>query len=176
MKKKTKQEIIDIINNFALPSYQDIPEMGLYLEQCVQYVNYVYRYLPNMEITSSMVSNYVKKGIIDRPVKKNYSRDQICYLIFIVLAKTVLTMDEISFLFYSQKKDYPEEIAYEYLHLELKNILSYVFGLKDKLEPVGTTNTDTKTLLRNTILSVSYKIHLQLYLQGIKKECEENES
>ena len=173
MKNETKQAIIEIIDKFELPAYHDIPEMGLYLEQCVQYINYVYRYLPEMEITSSMVSNYVKKGIIDRPTKKNYSRDQICYLIFIVLAKTVLTMDEIAFLFQAQKKVYAEETAYEYLRVELKNILSYVFGLKDTLDPVGTTNTDTKTLLRNTILSVSYKIHLELYLHGIKKESEE---
>lgn len=172
MEQQSKEKVLQIIKNFQLPAYRDIPELGLYLDQTVKYINTIYESLPNLEITSSMVSNYVKQGIIERPIKKCYSRDQICYLIFIVIAKTVCSMDDIKLLFNEQNKAYPAEIAYEYLRLELDNVLSYVFGLKDTIDHVGTTNTLTKTLLRNTIMSVSYKVFLDLMIQEIKNTNE----
>lgn len=172
MKQEATNRITEIIKNFQLPTYREIPEVGLYLDQTVKYINTAYDVLPNLEITSSMVSNYVKQGIIDRPVKKYYSRDQICHLLFIVIAKTVLPMDNIKLLFDEMQKvkAYPPEIAYEYFRLELDNVLSYVFGLKDEVELIGTTSTDTKKLLRNTIMSVSYKVYLDLAIQEIKNE------
>lgn len=175
MKYESKEKIIEIIKDFQLPTYREIPDVGLYLDQTVKYINTVYEALPNLEITSSMVSNYVKQGIIDRPIKKYYSRNQICYLLFIVIAKTVLSMENIKLLFDEQQKVYPPEIAYEYLRLELRNVLYYVFELKDSIELIGNTNTDTKKLLRNTIMSVSYKVYLDLTIQEIKNEEMEEE-
>lgn len=172
MKQESRNKITNIIKNFQLPAYKEIPEVGLYLDQTVKFINTAYEALPNLEITSSMVSNYVKQGIISRPVKKYYSRDQICHLLFIVVAKTVLPMDDIKVLFDEmyKVKDYPPQISYEYFRLELDNVLSYVFGLKEEVELIGKTNTDTKKLLRNAIMSVSYKIYLDLALEEIKKE------
>ena len=42
-----------------------------------------------------MISNYVKKKLVSNPVKKQYSREQIAYLLFIAVAKSALSMDEI---------------------------------------------------------------------------------
>ena len=64
MKQESKNKITEIIKNFQLPTYREIPEVGLYLDQTVKYINTAYEVLPNVEITSSMVSNYVKQGII----------------------------------------------------------------------------------------------------------------
>ena len=41
------------------------------------------------------VSNYVKKGILSHPVKKKYTREQIASLMYIVVSKTVLSMENI---------------------------------------------------------------------------------
>lgn len=170
MKQESKQYVITTIQQFKLPSYQQIPTVGLYLDQTVKFINQVFEPLPNMEITSSMISNYVKQGIIERPVKKMYSRDQICYLMFIVLGKMVLSMESIQLLFEVQKNVYDEETAYEYLRLELENILQYVFGLKDHLDSIGHTVTDEKMLLRHSIMSIAHKVHLELCFEAIKKE------
>ena len=56
---------------FRLPRYAQIPEVGLYLEQVVRYINARLAPLGEPELTGSMVSNYVKKGIISHPVKKS---------------------------------------------------------------------------------------------------------
>ena len=49
------------INEFRMPRYQELPDMGLYLDQVVRYVNNSLEALGCQEITASMVSNYVKK-------------------------------------------------------------------------------------------------------------------
>lgn len=170
MKDSTQQRVIKTIKEFQLPLYNEIPDVGLYLDQTVKYINTFFKPLPNMELTSSMVSNYVKKGLIERPIKKCYSRDQICYLMFIVIAKTVLSMENIQLLFNIQKKVYDEKTAYEYLRIELQNILDYVFGLKEEIEMIGVTQSDEKEMLRNTIITFSHKIYLELCLEVIKEE------
>ena len=153
MKQETKQQVVKTIQEFQIPAYNEIPDVGLYLDQTVKYINAFFKPLPNMELTSSMVSNYVKKGLIERPIKKMYSRDQIGYLIFIVIAKTVLSMENIQLLFDVQKKVYDVPTAYEYLRLELDNLISYVFGLKDTMEEIGYTDTDEKMMLKTTIMN-----------------------
>ena len=82
MKQELKQQIGQSVQGFRLPRYQEIPDVGLYLEQATKYIC---RYLsPILEtpLTASMISNYVKRGLLSNPVKKQYSRDQVAYLFF----------------------------------------------------------------------------------------------
>lgn len=53
----------NITENFRLPRYKEIPDIGLYLEQTVSYINNVLSII-DISITSSMLSNYVKKGML----------------------------------------------------------------------------------------------------------------
>ena len=68
------------IEKFRMPRYREISDVGLYLEQTVKYINGVLAPLGCMEVTASMVSNYVKNGFVPAPVKKQYYADQIAYL------------------------------------------------------------------------------------------------
>ncbi len=61
MKTETKRRVAACAAGFALPRYADLPQMGLYLDQTVQYVNSYFRTFCGVELTPSMVSNYVKK-------------------------------------------------------------------------------------------------------------------
>ena len=97
-------------------------------------------------MTSSMISNYVKKGLVSNPVKKQYNREQIAYLIFIAVAKTVLSMEDIRMLIHLQNSPYTPQRAYDYFCEELHNVLFHVFGLKETLDNVGGANTDEKQL------------------------------
>ena len=71
MKQEYKELINQTIKEFDLPRYKEVPDVGFYLDQTVKYISNVFAVVPDMEITSSMISNYVKKGIIDRPTKKD---------------------------------------------------------------------------------------------------------
>ena len=68
--EKEVNSMIENIEGFRLPRYEQIPNVGLYLEQVVRYVNAHLAPLGESELTSSMVSNYVKQGLIPSPIKK----------------------------------------------------------------------------------------------------------
>ena len=169
MKETTKEIIQNSINGFSLPRYNDIPNVGLYLEQVVKYISEYLSPLGSFSLTGSMVSNYVKKGLVENPVKKQYDRKQIASLIFIAVAKNVLSMDDILLLFKMQEKTYEPKRAYDYFCNELENVLGYVFGLKG-IETIGSDSNDTKTMLRNTIIAVAYKVYLDKYLAVLHSE------
>ena len=158
------------IEQFRMPRYREIPDVGLYLDQTVKYINRFLTPLGCMEITSSMVSNYVKKGYISNPVKKQYDAEQIAYLFFISVAKSVLSMDNIARLFSMQKHMYDAETAYDFFCDELENMLQFTFGLKEKIDEVGTPEdrSETKTMLRSTIIAVTHIIYLSSRFDTMK--------
>ena len=77
------------IEEFRLPRYAQIPDVGLYLEQVVRYVNFHLAMLGEPALTSSMVSNYVKQRLIPAPQKKLYTAQHLARLIFIAVVKPV---------------------------------------------------------------------------------------
>ncbi len=115
---------------FDLPNYNDIPDIGLFLEQAVKYVNGYLEPLGDVSLTGSMVSNYVKKKILANPVKKQYNREQLAYLFFIAAAKTCLSLENLQRLIDIQRTYCSCESAYEYFRAELRSALGEVFGDK----------------------------------------------
>lgn len=160
MREDNKTNIKDSMVNYHLPRYHEIPNVGLYLEQTTKYVEEYLAPFHDLSITSSMISNYVKKGLIANPIKKQYFRDQVAYLIFTAFAKSVLSLDNIGLLFEMQKKVYGSETAYNYFCAEFENVLQYVFNIKDNLDNVGSDVSDEKIILRNTIITICHKLYL----------------
>ncbi len=160
MDKILNSEIAKSLESMRLPSYEDLPDIGLYLEQTVRFLSDCLSPIPGVTITSSMVGNYVKKGLIESPQKKCYSRDQLAYLLFIAIAKNVLSLEDVELLINIQKRSYDNHTAYEYFVREFENVMEYVFGKSTELKKVGVEQSDEKTMLRNTIIAVSYKIYL----------------
>ena len=104
MKIETKRALSDSIREFRLPRYAEIPNVGLYLEQATKYVCEYLAPLGEYSLTPSMISNYVKKGLVANPVKKQYGRDQIAYLFFIAVAKSVLSLDALTGFIHLQQQ------------------------------------------------------------------------
>lgn len=170
MHEQSKRILAQRIRRFSMPRYQQIPDVGLYLEQTTQYIQQILEPLGLDEVTGSMISNYVKKGLIVNPVKKRYSREQIAYLLFILMAKHVLSLEQLRLFIAMQKRTYSAQKAYDYICEELENVLGFVFGQKEALEDVGMEKSWEKQLLRNTIIALAHKIHLDLCFAGILQE------
>ena len=84
---------------FSYPKWEDIPNIDLYLDQVLLYVNQVCAPIsPDKEkgLTASMVNNYVKHGYLTKPDKKKYQRKQIARLIAITTLKSVFSIQEIA--------------------------------------------------------------------------------
>ncbi len=141
--------------------------MGLYLEQVTRYINSVLEPLGYIEITNSMISNYVKKGLVASPVKKQYDANQVIHLIVIAILKNVVSLENINELFCRQVKVYTDQVAYDYFCQELENFLQFQFGLKESVEDVGVTSSFEKKMLRSAIIAVSHVIYLNSCFQVI---------
>ena len=96
MKESTKLQVSQSVRDFRFPRYNEIPNMGLYLDQATKYVCEYLAPMGEYTLTPSMISNYVKKSLIANPVRKQYGREQIAYLFFIAIAKSVLSLDALT--------------------------------------------------------------------------------
>lgn len=165
MTQDKKELLASSVRDFRLPRYNEIPTVGLYLEQTAKYISEHLSPLEENCLTPSMISNYVKKKLIANPVRKQYNRDQIVYLFFVAVAKNVLSLDNLDRFIRLQERTYTTDRAYNYFCDELENILAFVFGLKDSPAAVGTESSDEKMMLRSAIICFCYKIYLQKCFQ-----------
>ena len=173
METQLKRRMAGSIRGFRLPRYAEIPTVGIYLEQTIKYINTFLSPLGCLELTSSMVSNYVKKGLIPAPVRKQYYPEQICYLFFVALAKNLTSIENIDLLISVQRSTYSLPMSYDYMCEELENMLFYFFGLKDAPEDVGETESDEKNLLRGLIMSAANVIYLNNYFEFVREQNKE---
>lgn len=148
------------IEGLHLPRYREIPDVGLYLDQTVKFVNRYLAPLGCTDITASMVSNYVKKGYIANPVRKQYDADQISCLLFIAIVKGVLSMENISLLLRIQEQTYSRQIAYDYFCTELEYRLSSIFNLSESIQPQPLTDTEERKMLESVVTAVVQIIYL----------------
>jgi hypothetical protein len=169
MNQIISQNDLQDITLFRLPRYPEIPDVGLYLEQTSKYISDYYEPLGKIGLTGSMISNYVKQKLIPRPVRKQYGRDQIAYLIFIAAAKQVLSMDHIRILLTMQQQSYPISTAYNYFCDEFEQALKNVFEQSDGMPAFSERNQQEKRLLRMTVTTAANMIYLGTSFEILSK-------
>lgn len=137
--------------NLSLPEYDQIPNVGLYLEQVTKYVNEYLEPMGCAPLTGSMISNYVKKDLLRNPIKKQYDREHIARLLLIAVSKTVLSLEDIARLLDSHPQG---REGYETFCGMLTSALGEVFAKQPGI------------LLQDTLTAVAYKLYLEAQLRG----------
>ncbi len=102
-----KENALEIVNKwkerleyYNLPSWEDMPDLELYMDQVVILVN---KYLAftcreddgEKTVTSAMINNYVKMKIIPAPVNKKYARLHIAYLLMVCTLKQTMNISSV---------------------------------------------------------------------------------
>lgn len=94
------QEMSGSLRGFALPRWEDFPDLELYMDQMIVLIN---RYLAfqndEKTVTASMINNYVKARMMPPPVRKKYSKPHLAYLVVICSLKDALGMAVIEKMF-----------------------------------------------------------------------------
>ncbi len=88
------------LNEHALPSWDELPALDLYMDQVVALLNSYLGFLPkevgmDAVVTAAAVNNYVRKKIMPAPVKKRYSRIHLAYLLMICSLKQSVSISYI---------------------------------------------------------------------------------
>ena len=124
-----------------------------------------------------MISNYVKTHLVTNPVKNQYDREQIAYLIFIAVVKGVLSLDNAGKLMALQKAHYDSATAYNYFCDALEQALRCVFGFEEEAPGLEPNASDGKVLLRNVVVAVAHKTYLDKCLGALDPDeaADENE-
>ena len=92
------------MQNFHLPTWEELPDLELYMDQVVslvvRYVNLQPHSAPKDSIlTAGAVNNYVRLKLIPPPVKKRYSRVHLAHLIVICCLKGSMSLSSIQQMF-----------------------------------------------------------------------------
>ncbi|HEM4732215.1 TPA: DUF1836 domain-containing protein [Streptococcus suis] len=83
----------------TIPYWHELPDLDLYLDQVLLYVNQTTtssELLEQKSLTASMINNYVKHKQLEKPVKKKYQKQQVARLIALTILKNVFSIQEIS--------------------------------------------------------------------------------
>lgn len=85
------------LRSFRLPMWEEIPNLGLYMDQIIVLLTEYLDYLPpeikeDKYITASTINNYVRIKAMPEPIKKKYYRSHIAYLIMICTLKQTLNI------------------------------------------------------------------------------------
>ncbi|MEG1501057.1 MAG: DUF1836 domain-containing protein [Clostridiales bacterium] len=161
--------------NFKLPRYNELPNIGLYMDQVILIIENSLKPLFSPQqgsiITSTMVSNYVKQKLVSPPLKKKYSQNHIAYLIVVCLLKQVYSISEICELIEIQINSYSIEVAYNYFCEEQENALQAAFSTRQfSAESFAQEVTSESELVRSGVLCFANKVYIQKYLQYKKME------
>jgi len=98
-----KNHTEETIKKIHLPSWEEIPNIDLYLDQVISFIDGYFSPILSVEgegpiLTKTMVNNYVKNKIIASPVKKKYDKNCVCALVAVCILKSVYNMHDISIL------------------------------------------------------------------------------
>lgn len=148
---------------FNLPLWEELPDIELYMDQLIGYLEKKLSFLNDTEdekfITSTMINNYVKKKIILAPEKKKYNKEHLAYLFIIITLKRVFTISQISSLIKNITKEDEISVAYNNFCYQMKNAYDFVFDTKENKEFVK-----NDTALYNASLAYAYKMYTEKLL------------
>ena len=162
---------------FAMPRYAEIPRIDLYMDQLLGYLEEILAPLyarGEKIITSSMINNYVKQGVLAAPRMKKYTRDHIAYLIVICTLKQTFTIAEIERLIESQIASFETPIAFDYFCDAFEAAIKALF-LNESHEPLGLTKSTRegdfeRDLVLGTTAAVAYTLYIKASIEAIKVE------
>jgi len=154
----------EIIMKIHIPRWNELPEIDLYLDQVVNYLErYLEQYNSNKEdkiITKTMINNYVKLGIMPAPEKKKYSREHIAYLIVICVLKQIYSISDIGKLISLTIQSFELSKAYNRFCANLEVSVKNVFSRKEF--PNTEKMTEEQYLLKNVVQSVADKLYVEM--------------
>lgn len=174
-KKKILDKWLEDIASFHLPEWDALPEMDLYMDQVVSYMDKKMNPFHNdgdKILTPFMVNNYVKAHMIESPKAKKYNREHLAYLMTICSVKQVLSMNEISTLLSESRKVYEDcELLYEdYIKRMMDETMTQIATefaqrLKKMEEETKDVEEGKNDFIRAKLASTAYRLSVEAQMK-----------
>lgn len=163
-----------MLENLHIPRYRELPDIELYMDQLIgyitKYLGFLYPDGKEAIITTSMVNNYVKSGILAPTVKKKYSKDHIANLMMICVFKQIYMISKISQMLQMQAELTDTETVYDCFCEELETALQDAFSGTDgshllKSEDELDVHPDDYLLMHASVNAFAQKHLVEKYLE-----------
>jgi hypothetical protein len=159
---------LEQLENFTLPNWDSLPDLDLYMDQVITYLEKQLSPLTVEEheklITPFMINNYVKGNLIPSPIKKKYSREHMGFILGICSVKQVLSISDISKLRSRIKSDNIEDLYQIFIKNWQDNLHHIAFTSKQESDEI---DEDTKELLINRLNYLALKLAIEAEAQKI---------
>jgi len=159
-------EFEEILANYALPTWDMLPDIELYMDQVVSVVK-KYLEVPsstmefNRSVTPSMINNYVKLGIIPSPNKKRYSRIHLAYLLIVFTLKQTLDMNTIQRIIPVGLYEEDVKKTYDSFVKNQHKAFNYVFTqTREVAEPIISLDGNNQDRMNDLLMQVSVSANL----------------
>ena len=113
--------------------WRELPDIALYMDQIISYLpRQLIHFDDSEELTSAMVNNYIKEGLVPRAAGKRYGPIHLGYLTAVCAMKKVLSVRDIGILLSAgQSTGKPPQELYAYFCRTLDRALSDTAGAID---------------------------------------------
>lgn len=143
-----------------------LPDLSLYMDQVIGYMpRQLIQYGEGERLTSAMVNNYIKDGLLPRAEGKRYGKTHLAYLTAICALKQVLSVRDAGLLAAHGEGEEPREV-YERFRTELDRALR---ATEERLDPEVTEEALPALALELALRSYADKLACQRILDLIRQ-------
>lgn len=128
------------LKEYSAAEWDRMPEIYLYMDQVMTYMEKQLSLFERSDsplLTSSMINNYVKDGVLSRPERKKYSREHLAMLTVICMLKQVLSIQDLSWLIKTLMKDARPDEVYDRFRVAQSAALKEVSARVEAAAPQG---------------------------------------
>ena len=145
--------------------WSGLPDIELYMDQVVSYLSRQSVGGKPPAITSAMINNYVKDGLLPRANGKRYQKEHLVYLTAISLLKNVLTVRDMKLLLDSEISPGEEEPFYAML---LEGVDEAYSAAEHGIDPDMREAEATSAALRLALISCAAKTACEQLLSVVR--------
>lgn len=152
------------MQNFRLPTWDELPDMELYMDQVVSLVARYLDLIPHDEknplLTPSAVNNYVRLKVMPAPVRKRYRRRHLASVIMICALKQSLSLAEIQKIIPAEADDEQIHWVYDEFVLRMQSTTALFIEHVNAAarEVLDTDHGGESLVLHSAVSSVLYKL------------------
>lgn len=176
---------LDDLNRFSYKDYKDLPDIDLYMDQVVTFLDKQLAIFQtsslDKQITSSMINNYVKGEVVSAPISKKYNREHLALIQEVCTLKQVLTIAEVKQVIDERyrKENVEKDVVFNHFKARVteknKEAIAITKNLLDSIEQNDlralTDLSVDLALTANAFISISKRI---LFLNRLFQQEQEN--
>ena len=155
-------------------AWNELPDISLYMDQIISYMPRQLIHFDDRDaLTSAMVNNYIKDGLVPRAEGKRYAPVHLAYLTAVCALKKVLSVRDISNLIHSgEELGMDAEAMYGYFLRKLDKALS---DTADTIDPNAEHMELAKLALTLALQSYAYQLACARILDILEPADEESQ-